>query len=378
MSEIGNKVSDAILEIPLSALLSQAWVAFAIEFDNEFEHQMPHRTTRHGSTATPISAPWLGSMAIWMKFMRFIPESGITVREFKGVAGLTKSELRMWLIRLSKWWGYIAIEKGAEDPRDWLLRPTAGGRKALQVWRPLTGIIEKRWEERFGKRTMNELRQSMQSVVNRLNPDLADCLPILGFHMLSPGPDPERRAGDDGTISVTEYALPTLLSKVLLALAIQYERESGLSLAISANVLRLSSEEALRIRDIPRLSGVSKEAIAMALKRLEKGGFASVRLEAKNSRAKVLVLTAKGQQARETYYRLLAELEKRWQASFGHVVLELRRALEQLACESTGGKSPLFAGLEPYPEGWRASLPKREVLPHYPMVLHRGGFPDGS
>jgi hypothetical protein len=37
--------------LPLTALLSQVLVAFTIEFDNEFERQMPHRTTRHGSTA---------------------------------------------------------------------------------------------------------------------------------------------------------------------------------------------------------------------------------------------------------------------------------------------------------------------------------------
>jgi hypothetical protein len=34
--------------------------------------------------------------------------------------------------------------------------------------------------------------------------------------------------------------------------------------------------------------------------------------------------------------------------------------------------------VEPYPEGWRASVPRPEVLPDFPMVLHRGGFPDGS
>jgi hypothetical protein len=40
--------------------------------------------------------------------------------------------------------------------------------------------------------------------------------------------------------------------------------------------------------------------------------------------------------------------------------------------------SPLFRGLEPYPDGWRASLRRPNTLPHYPMILHRGGFPDGS
>jgi len=27
---------------------------------------------------------------------------------------------------------------------------------------------------------------------------------------------------------------------------------------------------------------------------------------------------------------------------------------------------------------WRAKFRRPEVLPHYPMVLHRGGYPDGS
>ena len=35
-------------------------------------------------------------------------------------------------------------------------------------------------------------------------------------------------------------------------------------------------------------------------------------------------------------------------------------------------------GLQPYPDGWRAKVRAPETLPHHPMVLHRGGFPDGS
>ena len=38
-------------QLNLSALLSQALVAFTIEFDNEFEHRAPHRTTNQGSMA---------------------------------------------------------------------------------------------------------------------------------------------------------------------------------------------------------------------------------------------------------------------------------------------------------------------------------------
>jgi hypothetical protein len=38
----------------------------------------------------------------------------------------------------------------------------------------------------------------------------------------------------------------------------------------------------------------------------------------------------------------------------------------------------LLAGLEPYPDNWRAKIRKPTELPHFPMVLHRGGYPDGS
>jgi hypothetical protein len=64
-----------VTRLPLSALLSHALVAFTIEFDNEFERQMPHRTTRHGSSKGGGSGPWLASMVMWLKFMRFIPRT---------------------------------------------------------------------------------------------------------------------------------------------------------------------------------------------------------------------------------------------------------------------------------------------------------------
>ena len=53
----------------------------------------------------------------------------------------------------------------------------------------------------------------------------------------------------------------------------------------------------------------------------------------------------------------------------------LRQALESLAA---GDPPRLYAGLEPYPDGWRARVPPPATLPHFPMTLHRGGYPDGS
>ena len=66
--------------IPLPTLLSQALVAFTIEFDNEFEHQMPHTTT-WGPAAHSGLGPWLVSQAMWSNFMQFVSEDGVALRE---------------------------------------------------------------------------------------------------------------------------------------------------------------------------------------------------------------------------------------------------------------------------------------------------------
>ena len=62
--------------IPLPTLLSHALVAFTIEFDNEFERQMPHRTTNHGSSSGSGPAPWLVSMVMWTNCMRLSARKG--------------------------------------------------------------------------------------------------------------------------------------------------------------------------------------------------------------------------------------------------------------------------------------------------------------
>jgi DNA-binding MarR family transcriptional regulator len=366
--------------LPLPALLAHSLVAFTIEFDNESEHRMPHRTTDHGSTGDSLSAPWFVSMVMWTNCMQFVGEQGVTVRELERLARTPTNLNGM------ERWRYIVIAPDPADNRpkpphlDWVIRATAAGRRAQDVWRPLFGVIEQRWEERFGKDQVNQLRESLRAVTSQVEVELPDCLPILKYGLVTSGPPTKRRAlAQPEPESAASLPLPALLSKVLLAFAIDFESESEVSLAISANVLRLVGEEGVRVRDLPRLAGVSKEAIAMALSFLQKRGYAAVKPESPGSRVKVLMLTTKGRRARDDYHRLVRSVEEYSEARFGKKAIDqLRDALEQLVGEPTAGRSPLFRGLEPYPEGWRASVPKPETLPHYPMILHRGGFPDGS
>ena len=117
----------------------------------------------------------------------------------------------------------------------------------------------------------------------------------------------------------------------------------------------------------------------MAMGILQKRRFAVIEPDPSASRGKVARLTPKGREAQDAFRQLLGVIEERWQARFGKdTISTLRELLERLVGVPTAQLSPLFQGLEPYPDGWRASVHKPATLPHYPMVLHRGGFPDGS
>ena len=166
------------------------------------------------------------------------------------------------------------------------------------------------------------------------------------------------------------------LSRPLLAFALEYEREPGPSLAIGANVLRVLTEAGVRTRDIPARGGVSQESVAMALGGLARAGLAVTGPDPAGSRFRVTRLTTRGEAARRDYHARAAAIEARWRDQFGpEAITALRAAVAPLLA---GDPPALFAALTPYPDNWRSRRARPSVLPHYPMTLHRGGYPDGS
>ena len=172
-----------------------------------------------------------------------------------------------------------------------------------------------------------------------------------------------------------DQPLVTLLAHALLAYTIDFEERSGLSLPLSANVFRVLAEARLPVRDLPALTGVSKEAVEVSLTSLTKTEYVVV--DGAPASKRTIRLTPAGDELLAEQRRLHARLGKRWSVG-------LRESLERIL-----GHPALPVGLAPYPEGWRASKPyaahtqclvtdPRAALPHYPMVLHRGGWPDGS
>jgi methyltransferase (TIGR00027 family) len=364
--------------LPLSALLSQALVAFTIEFDNEAERSLPHRTTDYGPAGQGDGA-WLVSLAMWENCMRYVTEEPLTVGELE-LRARTKTNLDGM-----RRWGYITIDgtarkvhKGRPGP-DAVLRATATGLRARQVWLPLPALVEQRWRDRFGADQVARLRDALVVLVRQLDPGLPDCLPILGAALLSqvpalpPRPDPAEPGDPAG------LPLPALLARVLLSFAIEYESEAGQSLAAGATVLRVLGETGTRLRDLPSMAGISKEAVSWALGVLTRVGLAAGEPDPAARRGQVARLTPVGQRAQRRYYELTAAIEQRWRERFGTGPAgALRTALEPLATAPDGEPAPLFGGLEPYPDNWRAATRPLVILPHYPMVLHRGGYPDGS
>jgi DNA-binding MarR family transcriptional regulator len=370
----------------LPAALSWALVGFIIEFDNEFEHRMPHRTTRHGSTGSLAHPPWLVSMAMWAHCMRLVPPDGIRAGDLARRSGLTGKSMQMVVKRMGQWWGYLAV---APDPADarakppgsaWLVRPTPAGRQAQEVWAPLGGEVEDRWRKRFGRDTIERLCTALHGVVGQFETALPDFLPVG-----EPQLDGRRASDDDDSDGLAVPALPALMSKILLALGLGFESESDLSLgvytangrgrlAISANVLRVLDEQGVRARDVPALSGVAKMTVDNWLGILEKHRYLTIGPGPAGGRFKVARLTARGRRAQDVYRRWAADAERQMADRFGaQAVGALRDAVQPLLADGL-----LWQGTEPYPDGWRAQVAKPATLPHYPVISFGGGFPDGS
>ena len=178
----GETVLVADLRLP--ALLSQALVAFTIEFDNESGHRLPHRTTR-GPAAHSGRGPWLVSLAMWADFMQFLPAGGVPLREVADLVPLTN------LAGLERW-GYVTVgpdpadRRAAPPRRDHVVRPTWWGRQAQQIWAPLTGVIEGRWRERFGAAAVDRLTTALRAVAGPLGDAWPPFLPVSGVHRAGP------------------------------------------------------------------------------------------------------------------------------------------------------------------------------------------------
>ncbi len=367
---------------PLSTLLSWLLVAYTIELDNEFEHGMRQLSARRAFRV---------SLVMWDNLLRLVGE-GVRVGDIPARAGLP---VKLHAYLAMERWGYVVVSPAPDDTRakpprrDWLVRPTAVGAKAVAVWGPLQRTIEQRWRERFGSQQIDELRRSLGDVVARIGVDRPRYLPVVTYGWaVEPAPPEHRRAS--GGFSPDTLGLSALLSLVLLELTLDFERQSSVSLALSANVLRLARRDVQPLNVLRQRAGISREAVAVAAAYLARHGLGVVESAPAPSRARTLHLTPKGEQVAAQYPRLCAAVESAWHERFGATaVAALRESLLAVVTQREGERWRLADGLAPHPDCWRAARPylaqttamladPTSGLPHHPLVTHRGGWPDGS
>ncbi len=336
----------------LAVLLSQVLVAFTVEFDNEFERRM-------GDAGYPGARL---SLVVWANLLRFVGTAGVSVRDLASQALTPDHQVKFQLGCLERW-GFVVLQPDPADDRpvpsaiqrrsgcerrigwgsgrgirrDWMVRVTSKGFAASQIWPSLFGEIETRWERRFGKDEMSRLRQALQGVAGKLDLELPEALPF-GWEGMGEFP-PRVKSGR------RSHPLATLLSQLLLAFRIEFDRESAAPLPFCANTLRVLGEEPIRAAEIPRLTGGSPETsdIGWQIK-----PYVVVTSDPAASRGKVVRLSPRGLMAQQAYYRLIWDIEKRWEKRFGNdAIAALRESLQRLFARRGAGSPLLSEGLVP-------------------------------
>jgi DNA-binding MarR family transcriptional regulator len=398
------------LRRPLSALLSQVLVAFTVELDDEFEIRMAKLGFAGGRL----------SLATWLNLLRFVEENPISVRDLVALSLLEQTQIKNMLGCLERW-GFIWVgtpqrDKNAAPISQMLARRglregwgsgrginarttvqlTPMGLKAREVWEPLPNAIEDRWRKRFGDESAGDLCEALEAIQCEVELELPRGFVDIRWRR-RPFPSGTRRP-------VSDLPLPTLLSQLLVAFAIEFEPRSDAPLALCANTIRVLSEEPIPEANLPRLTGCSPENCGLGW---QLKPFVEVGLDPAAKRGKALRLTARGLLAQQQYHLLTAEIERGWEKRFGlQQVRRLRNALLKLFDLEGNGPQPLLIseGLAPPPGVVRSgdSAPalgrlnvgsaalKRmrdlaaqteafvadpvHALPHYPMLDMNRGF----
>jgi hypothetical protein len=358
-------------ECPLSVPLSQALVALTIELDNEHEARM----------APTWANPFKTSYVMWANLLRWVPAEGTTVGQVAKQTAQSSKALASTVGGMERW-GYLLVDddrgragfgsaRGVKPGTT--LTPSMTGTLVHEKWGPLPAEIESRWRSRLGEGTVEELRDAARAIGSRIDAPLPPSMPVVQ----SRGLWCADAVDHDVTSDIPADTLHALLSRVLLRWTLEFEATSSVSLALGANVLRVLGDDPIALKDLPLRTGVSKEAVATSVTWLEKEGHVAV--ESREAR-----VTPVGKDAQEERSRRSTELEETWSERHGRPeVTRLRAALEAVLDGNLGTR------LEPPAGGWRGTgryrpltaafvADAREHLPHHPMILHRGGWPDGS
>lgn len=138
--------------LPLSALLSQALIAFTAEFERE---------------VAAAGYPRM-SLALGSNVMRFLSEDGLRLGVLAERAGVSKQAISQQIIYLQRH-GFVSVGPDPVDNRAKVVQLTTLGAEARDTCRPLFDTIEQRWHRRFGADTVRQLRVELEALTSQLD-----------------------------------------------------------------------------------------------------------------------------------------------------------------------------------------------------------------
>ena len=148
-----------------------------------------------------------------------------------------------------------------------------------------------------------------------------------------PGPPRIPAHGQDWPVAIREpgstaadLPMPALLSQVLGAFAIDYERERLGHLSVVSNFLRFVGDDGVTLERAQVLGGVSGNGKTLHERHVD----VVVEPGRPSDKGRRVYLTPKGRRMRDAYPHLVGEIERGWCEEYGDAVPAMRSALNAM------------------------------------------------
>ena len=320
---------------PLPTLLGRAIGAFALDYDR----------ARGGDR----SVPQLGT---WANVLRVLDADGTDQRELVRRTVISRRVAEVVVTRLERL-GRVAVDKQAVEGKRGktnLVRLTASGEAGTAAAAARVDTVQADWRERFGNDAVDRLRDALSTVVDRLPVELphhpagygAADPSVTGGDYVPENPGPPRipAHGQDWPVVLREpgsdtrhLPLPALLSQVLAAFAIDYEREQFGSLPAASNFLRLVGDDGMTLGRAQALGGVSGNGKSLH----ERHRDVVVEPDRPRDMRRRVFLTPKGRRVRDAYPNLVMEIEDQWHKQYAAAIPPMRTTLMAMNEEFVDG-----------------------------------------
>ncbi|MCY4011623.1 MAG: hypothetical protein OXG82_02790 [Gammaproteobacteria bacterium] len=298
----------------------------------------------------------------WANVLRVIDPEGTDQQDIVRRAVVAKRIARIAVQRLERR-GQLVVEARAVPGRRGKARTvllTDQGAAARARAEALVETLQHDWRQRFGDGAIDRLRDALAGVVDRLPIELPHHVTGYGegdpsvtggdYHAEQPGPPRIPAHGQEWPVVLREpgsdaraLPLPALLSQVLAAFAIDYDRERLGGLNRTSNFLRFVGDDGMALEQAQTLGRVSGNGKTLHERHLD------VVVEPGRPRdmTRRVYPTPKSRRARDAYPHLVTEIEEGWAGTYGEGVAALRAVLETMS-------NQFDADLPDYPDtnGW--------------------------